>query len=120
MKFTPPVGAPGFELNADVIGKDKYQITGEAINLPGDWQMTIEAKRPGLPTAIWTFPWNVMPASALSSRPVTVSNQPLAPWLTLAAGLSGLIVAGVGLMVWRREKPPSPKPMHEVQSFKTG
>jgi len=124
VKFTPPVGATGFELNADLIGKDKYQITGEAINLPGDWQMTIEAQRPGLPTATWTFPWNVMPASALSSRPVKVSNQPLAPWLTLAAGLSGLIGLGTGLVVWlrrtKRIKSPAREPRHEVQPFKIG
>lgn len=112
VKFTPPAGASGFDLNADLIGEDKYQITGDTLNMSGDWQMTVEAQRPGLPAATWTFPWNVMPTSALSARPVTVSNQPLMPWLTLAAGLSGLIGLGVGLVVWLRRKRPAQSTTH--------
>jgi copper transport protein len=123
VRFTPPDGAAGFDLNADLIGKEKYQITGDAINSPGDWQMTIQAQRPGLPTATWTFPWNVMPASALSARPVKVSNQPIEPWLNLAAGLGGLIGVGGGLAVWRRMRParsPSHASIRETQSLKAG
>lgn len=123
VRFAPPDGAAGFDLHADLIGKEKYQITGDAINSPGDWQMTVQAQRPGLPTATWTFAWNVMPASALSARPVKVSNQPIEPWLNLAAGLGGLIGVGTGFALWRRMKPikpQAPESAREVQSLRTG
>lgn len=124
VKFTPPAGAAPFDLDADLIGEDKHQITGDMINLPGDWQMTVEARRPGLPVTTWTFAWNVMPASALSARPVQVSNQPLEPWLNLAAGLGGLIGGGGVLAAWLRRMNRTSSPAHEsvreVRPIETG
>lgn len=124
VKFVPPAGAAPFDLDADLIGEDKHQITGDMINLPGDWQMTVEARRPGLPMTTWTFAWNVMPASALSARPVRVSNQPLEPWLNLAAGLGGLIGGGGMLVAWlrgtNRTRSPAREPLQEARPVKTG
>jgi copper transport protein len=110
VQLTPPDGSTKFTFDADLISKGKYQITGNAIGLPGDWAMTVTVKRPGLADTVWSFPWNVMPTSRLSPRPVVVSAQPLAPWLTLAAAVSALVLAGAGYSLWRLNKTPGRRP----------
>jgi hypothetical protein len=102
VRFTPPDGTGEFTRDADLIGPGRYQITGDAITIAGDWHMTVEVQRPGLAAAVWTLPWTVISPTEAYRRPVQISNQPIAPWLNLAAGLSALIVAGVGFALWRQ------------------
>lgn len=102
-QLIPPDGSTRFSFEAEEIGKGKYQITGNAIGLPGDWGLQVTVYRPGLPDAVWSFPWNVMPVSRLSPRPVVVSNQPLAPVVTAAALLLAVIFSG-GLYALLRQE----------------
>ena len=122
VRFTPPNGASEFVRDAELIGNGKYQIAGDTIDVAGDWQMTVAVQRPGLPDATWTLPWTVVSPTEAYRRPVQISNQPLAPWLTLAAGLCGLIGAGIGLAFWWRRtargQPQSHETEHDVQSLK--
>jgi len=111
---------------AKLTAKDKYQITGEQIGQPGEWQISIEAQRPGMPVARWAFPWTVLPASTLSARPVRVSNQPLAPWLELAALISAGLMASATALVWWRQHRPRPVASarreieHDIHSMPAG
>lgn len=102
VRLTSPGGDDKIDLNADVIGKGKYQITGDAINASGDWQVTVDVQRPGLADAVWSFAWNVMPVSRLSPRPVQISNQPLAPILNLIAVIAAVVLGSALMIVGRR------------------
>ena len=109
--FMPPDGAPDgageFVRDADLIGNGKYQIAGDAINLAGNWRITVAVQRPGLADVVWTLPWTVASPTEANRRPVQVSNQPLAPWFNLAAVLSALMVLGTAIGLWWRYRPPS-------------
>jgi copper transport protein len=83
-------------LEADNLNKDRYQLAGGFINKDGDWNIEVTVQRPGLPEAQASFPWKVQPAPVFSERRAIVfSNQPLAPWLNLAAVLCALL-GGIG------------------------
>ena len=111
---------------AELTAKDKYQITGEQIGQPGEWQISIEAQRPGMPVARWVFSWTVLPASTLSARPVRVSNQPLAPWLEWVALISAGLMAGIMAISWRRQHRSQPAAStrreveHDIHSIPAG
>jgi copper transport protein len=102
VRLTTPDGENGADLNADLISKGKYQITGNAITAPGDWQVMVDVQRPGLADAVWSFVWNVMPASRLSPRAVVISNQPLEPILDLIAVIAAVVLGGALIVVGRR------------------
>ncbi len=110
VRLTPPGGEAPVELTANPIGSGKYQIVGNTISDAGDWQVALVVKRPGLPDARWSTPWNVLPASALASRPVVISSQPLAPILTAAAILVALILIGVTIAI-RQMQRAAPQPI---------
>jgi len=125
VRFTPPNGASEFVRDAELIGNGKYQIAGDAINVAGDWQMTVAVQRHGLADAVWTLPWTVVSPTEAYRHPVQISNQPLAPWLTLAAVLIALIIVGVvgGITLrqrWARTTSQKRESEHDVQALKTG
>ena len=107
-----PPGQPAVSLIAEPEAEGKYQITGDVINAPGEWQISIVVTRTGLPDTSVTTPWTVLPASASPARrPVLVSNRPLAPWLTpLASGLA-LLFGGAAIWLWRRGRSTAPAPL---------
>ncbi len=105
VQLIPPDGAGALDLTADPINSGKYQVTGNTITQSGDWRMAVKVERPGLAEASWSFLWNVMPTSSLSTRPVEISNQPLAPWLDLAAVLGAVILGMSAAGIWLRRRP---------------
>jgi copper transport protein len=107
-----PPGQPAVSLIAEPEAEGKYQITGDVINAPGEWQISIVVTRTGLPDTSVTTPWTVLAASASPARrPVLVSNRPLAPWLTsLASGLA-LLFGGAAIWLWRRGHSTTPAPL---------
>jgi copper transport protein len=102
LELQPP-GQPAVSLDAEPQGQDKYQIAGDAINIAGQWQISIIVRRTGLPDTVVATPWTVMPAvQSVMRRPVLVSNRPLAPLLTpIAVGLALLIGA---FALWLRRQ----------------
>ncbi len=81
------------QLKAEPIGGERYQITGNQLKYAGNWQITLEVERPGLPLTELTIPWRVSDAIANNLRPVVISNQPLAPWFNTIAVF--VLVAGM-------------------------
>jgi hypothetical protein len=61
-------------------------------------------QRPGLADAVLTLPWTVVSPTEAYRRPVQISNQPIAPWLNLAAALSVLVIAGAASGLWLRQR----------------
>ena len=102
VRLQPP-GQPAVSLIAEPEAEGKYQISGDVINAPGEWQISIVVARAGLPDAIAATPWTVRAASAAPARrPVLVSDRPLAPWLTPLAGGLALLFGGAAVWLWRR------------------
>jgi len=83
-----------------------YQIAGETIDTAGNWAFTVLIDRPGLAEARVRIPWAVQPATAAQAGPAWISNQPLGPALTLAAGLLLLGLAGAGAALWALRRWP--------------
>jgi copper transport protein len=81
---------------ADSLGSGHYQVTGSMIDAAGNWQLEVVVQRPGLSDAHLATGWTVLPpASALTPRPVLVSNTPLAPVMSLTAlGLGTILTLG--------------------------
>ena len=83
-------------LSAKSVGDGRYQVDRETVTLSGAWQASVDIGRPGLPDAHLTVPWTVGPEEVLTAtRPVVVSNRPLAPVLDMAASIIGLLACGV-------------------------
>ncbi len=89
---SPGAPAAPLTLAAAPIGGGHYQASGEQIDVAGRWQIAIVVHRPGLPDASATLPWTIAPPAA--RRAVLLSNRPLAPALTAAAGAFALLCAG--------------------------
>ncbi len=84
--------------NANRYQEGHYQLAGSFINAPGDWDITITVNRTGMEETIANFGWKVLPVQKyVARRPVIISNQPLAPWLNVAA----LVVALLAIAGWR-------------------
>jgi copper transport protein len=112
VRLTPPDGQrQPIELEAARQSDGIYQVGGSTIDMVGDWRMVVNVKRNGLPDVTLTTPWTVLPAlTAASARTVLISNQPLAPVLTLAAGVLALVFAGLlgGFWLMRHRRMPAP------------
>ncbi len=104
MQLTPPDGSTKFTFDAEEASKGKYQITGNTIGLPGEWAMTVTVHRTGMQDSVWSFPWNVLPVSRLSPRPVVVSNQPLEPIVNIIALLLAVVFGGGSYALWRQTR----------------
>jgi hypothetical protein len=108
-----PPGQPGITLTAEALEDGKYQIISEAIQAPGEWQVTVTATRPGQPDAVVSTTWEVLPILRTPiRRPVLISNHPLAPLLTPAAAGLALFAGAAALWLWLRPRtvftPPAP------------
>ncbi len=89
-------------LVASPLGKGRYEVIDDSIAGADDMSIVVTVRRAGLPDAIATLPWTVLPV-AQQPRVVLVSNSPLAPWadraaLAIALLLGMLVVAG---WLWR-------------------
>ena len=89
-------------LAAQASANGRYEFPSSAITSTGDWDMSVTVTRPNLPDAVAKGFWTVTPPGpAVRTRPVVISNRPLAPWtillaLLVGAGVSaGLIAIGV-------------------------
>lgn len=112
VRLTPPDGQrQAIELEAVRQSDGIYQVGGSAIDVPGDWQMTVNVKRKGLPDATLATAWAVLPAlPASGARAVLVSNQPLAPVLTLAAAVLTIVMLGLLGGIWLKRRLSAIKP----------
>ena len=98
-------------LTADPLGAGRYQIAGDTIDAAGDWRIMVRVSRPGLPETRVTIPWLVAPATQpIQRRSVLISNQSLAPVLTLAALFVAFGLAGVSVALWLRRRRVSALP----------
>jgi copper transport protein len=91
VQFQSPGAQEISRLVARPIGTGRYEVTDDSIVGSGDMPIHVTVRRAGLPDVNATLPWTVLPAGD-RPRPVLVSNQPLAPALSLAALLIGLLV----------------------------
>jgi copper transport protein len=89
----PGAATAGALLPIESLGDGRYQVADDSLARAGDWQLVVVVKRPGLPDTAATLPWTVL-APAPARQPVLISNQPLAPALTLAALLVALLLLG--------------------------
>jgi hypothetical protein len=107
--LSPAGAAAGPEVVARSIGDGRYELAGDAIGSPGDWTIALTIVRHGLPPALLTTPWTVVPmAIPIAPRRVIVSDDPLAPVLT-AAALAGtfLLAAVLAYAGYRRARFPA-------------
>lgn len=86
---TPPESRP-----AAGLGKGRYELADASIASAGELGISVTVRRAGLPDAVATFPWTVLPA-AQQPRAVLISDQPLAPWADRAALAIVLLLAGL-------------------------
>src|SRR3990172_1818246 len=89
------------------LAEGRYQLAGDFMDAPGEWQVAVGVTREGMADALVMIPWTVLPISqTVARRPVLISSQPLAPWLNLAAAGLALIVIG-GFLALRQRRPSS-------------
>jgi len=110
VQFIPPGGQQlVIHRTVNPVGNGRYQFAGDAIDVAGDWQVSVSIHRPGLADTISTFPWTVMPLqSSIAARPVRVSNRRLAPFLNLSAVIIACTLAGTGMYYWLKRRPVQP------------
>ena len=89
------------ELRASPQGAGRYEIVDAALAHSGTWQLAVTVRRAGLPDAVATLPWAVLPP-ARANRPVVLSAAPLAPWAWGAALLAAATMALAAWLVLRR------------------
>jgi hypothetical protein len=90
---------------AEQIAGDRFLLSGNYLNLGGEWQVQVVVRRLGLEDSVATFNWVVAPAGDV--RPTVVSRAPLEPVLTLLAAAMLMFVvaaAATGLIVGSKSK----------------
>ena len=88
---------------AKPLTEGRYQITGEAINDAGEWQIAIEVHRSKMAVVKLNLPWVVAQSSSLPPRrPVLISNAPLKGPLTALTILLAGLALGSMIWLWRR------------------
>lgn len=88
---------------AEQVASDRFILTGNHLNLGGEWRIQVVVRRLGLEDSVATFNWIVAPA--VDVRPTVVSRAALEPALTLLAAAILLLVATavtIGLAVNRK------------------
>ncbi|MFN8491555.1 MAG: copper resistance protein CopC [Caldilineaceae bacterium] len=80
-------------------GGGRYAVNGLQLSITGPWQITVVVRRKGVEDSTATFNWTV----GVPTRPVVLSNRPLAPVLTIAA-IVLLLLCGLGLLLGLRRK----------------
>jgi len=81
----PNGAAGGQQLAAQPLGGGRYQVASDALSRPGDWQVLVTVRRPGLSDARATLPWSVP------------TGQPSLDWRLVL----GLILALMALVLGR-------------------
>ncbi|MBI5030109.1 MAG: copper resistance protein CopC/CopD [Chloroflexi bacterium] len=100
-------GALNDTITLDATRRDNahYEFSGDAINISGAWNVDLVIVRRGLPAVTKTIPWTVYESPASNqTRPVWISNQPLAPILTWLASAILFLLSGV-FVVWGLRRP---------------
>jgi copper transport protein len=83
-------------LDATQSNPNSFHLSGDALNQPGRWRIEVVVHRSGLPDAVASFNWTVLPLGTIP--PVVVSRSPWKEALSLLAGLmAGLVALALGL-----------------------
>ena len=77
-----------------------WQLNGNALSVAGPWRIDVVVRRKGLEDSTASFNWTV--AGPDFARPVTISNRPLEPVLTVAAAVLLLTVLLAAVLIWLR------------------
>ena len=117
VKFLPPGQQKVIQISVPLSESDAkgyYQISTDAINLAGDWKVSVVIHRKGLEDAVLEIPWSVIStAPVVVSHQTLISNRPLAPVLTLVSILLLVLCGGPLLLIilwpeifqWRKSEP---------------
>ena len=98
LRFTPSGGGRQISVPMAEIEPGRYRLGGSYLSLAGSWRIDVAIRRRGLEDSVAGFDWRV--AVPGPGHRVLVSDRPLAPLLTRAAGVAlALILAVLGL-VW--------------------
>jgi copper transport protein len=93
VRFTSPDGDVIDVAQVSQSADGSYGFGGEYFTSTGPWQVTITAKRQGMPDSVANIAWTV--AAPVAARATIISRQPLAPLTTAAAALLALLVMAV-------------------------
>ena len=77
-----------------------YQVATDAINLSGDWKISVIVHRTGLEDSVMKIPWVVASlASVAGGRRALISSHPLAPALTITSLLLSVLLISFWLFI---------------------
>ncbi len=98
VKLISPDKQAEIQLNTALSEKDgNYQVSTGAIDLSGDWTISIIIQRTGLNDSVLDLPWKVAPAATIAARPTLISSRPLAPLLTTVSLVLSILSGGAWL-----------------------
>ncbi|MFN8443253.1 MAG: S8 family serine peptidase [Caldilineaceae bacterium] len=80
--------------------ENRYQITGNYLKRPGDWQIDIRIAREGTDGAVVSFPWLVPPSGTIQQ--VWISKYPWQQLLSVAAAILALVLGTLIVLTRRR------------------
>jgi copper transport protein len=103
--IAPAQSQPDTELTAVSQGSGHYQVTTDLFTSPGKWKIGLTIHRLGMSDTVLEDEWTVLPpVGPAYTRPVMVSNRPLAPILTATAEAGALVVFLVSLAYLARRR----------------
>lgn len=85
---------------AQNVEENRYQITGNYLKRPGDWQIDVRIAREGTDGSVVSFPWLVPPSGTI--EPVWISKYPWQQLLSIAAAILAIILGT--LIAWMRRR----------------
>lgn len=94
-----PAAAAPTVVRAAKVDPYQFRVGGDYLTAPGSWTIDVVARRVGMPDTVASFPWTVGPAGV--EHRVWISDRPIQPYLTIAAGaLSLIFVIAVAIGTW--------------------
>lgn len=103
VQLRPPGGGPVRGVALRPLPGGEWGTSLDDLDTAGGWTITVSVDRTGLPTASADYPWAVARPPGPAARAPVLSNAPLRPLLTAAAGVVALLALGAGLVLRRRQ-----------------
>jgi copper transport protein len=84
--------------DAEIVEAGVYRLGGSYLSLPGPWKVDVVVRRKGIEDSVAHFNWIV--AAPGSDRAVIISQKPIGPALSLAAGVIMILVLMLSIGAW--------------------
>jgi copper transport protein len=108
VKLLPPGGQGEIQVSVPLSDSEKdgsYHVSTDAMQVSGDWKVSVIVRRAGLQDAVLEAPWRVISsAPTITNRQTLISSHSLAPLLTMASLLLAILLGGAWLALALRPK----------------